>query len=329
MTRPLALCLLVLPRAVAADPPITSAIAAKLRPVRAADEAPRRILRGPAAGEVTLVDPASGVGVVDDTTLQTRRVLRKDARPAHFAVTRDGARFTWAAGRGATFTLEAAGGKPVVLAVGDSGGGAEFSPDGKLLAAGHADWSPVEEGAGESRVKVFDAAGRFVRTRGPAGPGHVTPVFSRDGAVLAVGNRNHEPRLYEAASGKLLHTLPRRMTHEIAFTPDGRWLAAGYVDGTVVLGDAAAGKLRAEAASGCREVYALDWSPKGDLLATAGWGGGWRSGTPALTKAAEPDAPASAAAVRFTADGRRLLVATSPGPKDRKLTVGAVPAGGG
>jgi hypothetical protein len=333
MTRPLVLCLLALPCAAAADPPadppITPANAAQLRPVRSVEKAPRRMVRGPAAGEVTLVDPAGGVEVVDDATLQTRRVVLKDRRPTSFAQTRDGARFAWAEGRGSTFTLEAAGGKPVELAVGTYGGGAAFSPDGKLLAIGHTAWSPAEEGAGESWVKVFDAAGRPVRTLGPTGPGHVTPVFSPDGSVLAVGNRNYETRLYEAASGKLLHTLPRRMTHEIAFSPDGRWLAAGYVDGTVVVWDAATGKLRAEAPSGCKEVYALDWSPKGDLLATAGWGGKvvlWD--TPALTKAAELDAAASAAAVRFTADGRRLLVATTPGVKDRKLTVWAVPAGG-
>src|SRR5262249_11411252 len=95
-------------------------------------------------------------------------------------------------------------------------------------------------------------------------------VFSPDGKVLAVGNRNDGTQLFDVATGKLLHSLPKHMTHELAFSPDGKVLAAGYVDGTVALWEVASGALLRSQPTGATEVFTVDWSPAGDVLVTAG-----------------------------------------------------------
>ena len=59
------------------------------------------------------------------------------------------------------------------------------------------------------------------------------------------------------------------MTHQIAFSPDGRVLAAGYVDGAVVLWDVASGSMLRSETNIAEEIYTLDWSPQGDILVTA------------------------------------------------------------
>ena len=100
----------------------------------------------------------------------------------------------------------------------------KFSPDGKtLVTASYSGpqaklWSPS---TGEL-LKEFDV-GRH--------EGYLTPVFSPDGTLLAVGNRNSTTRLFNVATGKLLHTLDKLMSHELKFDPDGRTLAVVYVDG--------------------------------------------------------------------------------------------------
>lgn len=98
------------------------------------------------------------------------------------------------------------------------------------------------------------------------------PRLKRDGYSV---NLNYETKLFDVATGKRLHTLNRRGTREIAFSRDGKTLAAGYVDGMVALWDVASGELRARA-SACEEVFSLDWNPQGDLLVTGGTD--WKSG---------------------------------------------------
>src|SRR5690606_27107747 len=99
------------------------------------------------------------------------------------------------------------------------------------------------------------------------------PVFSPDGKTLAVGNRNHETRLFETATGKLLFILPKKMSQQLAFSPDGKTLAVGYVNGGVALWSVATGNLLRESGAAVEEVYTVAWSPKGDVLATAGLSG--------------------------------------------------------
>jgi len=146
--------------------------------------------------------------------------------------------------------------------------------------------------------------------------------------VLAIGNRNAFIRLFEVPTGKLLHELPRSQTQEIKFSPNGRTLAAGYVDGTVGLWNVADGKLLRSEATGAQEVYTLDWSPKGDVLATAGREGRIVLWEPQELKVLKSlDSPEWVIQVRFSPDGTRLLSAggrMARGP-DRKVAVWGLP----
>jgi WD40 repeat protein len=321
MTRLTPLVLVVLPGVALAaplpkDPPATPITAENANQVRRAfevDRAANRILRGPNRGALVVFDWKAAAEVLDDRTLKPVAPFLKDRVAHDIAVSRDG---KWVAFTGqpfTTYTLQPAdGGKPVRIEVGDHAGYAAFSPTDELLAIGYTYWKPGVEGEGHSEMRLYDFKGKLVRTLEKNGPGGLTPRFSPDGKVLAVGNRNHETQLFDVATGKLLHKLDKRMTQEVAFSPDGRTLACGYVDGTLILWDVATGKRLHEAASSCEEVYSVDWSPKGDVLATSGHRGKVVLWDPAkLTRLAELDGQSWVIQVRFTADGARLLTAGS------------------
>jgi WD40 repeat protein len=313
----------------------TAISAENAQQVRLVREVPLRadkVVRGPQRGELTLLDWPSAIEVVDDVNLGTLRTIVKDHHPVDFAMSPDGKLVAWSEGEGGVYTVqETAGGKTFEIKVGARGGYAAFSPDGSLLAIGHnlATASDLDEGYCE--MKIWDTTGRLVRTLEGSKQGGLTPMFSPDGKTLAVGNRNYETRLFEVATGKLLHTLNKHMTHEIAFSPDGKTLAAAYVDGTVALWDVATGTLEHSVPSGCKEVYSVDWSPKGDVLATSGRQGKIVLWEPRkMSKLKELDAPAWVIRVRFTADGKRLLSSSSSNDtsrRERKITVWAVPGG--
>jgi WD40 repeat protein len=114
--------------------------------------------------------------------------------------------------------------------------GLAFSPDGRLLAAGSF--------AGE--VFIWDAAtGRRLHDRGLAGPCWRL-AFSPDGSRLA-GVDREEVKVWDVAAGKEVLTLrgapPRPGDNGInvalAWSPDGRWLAATNWDGSVAVWAAA------------------------------------------------------------------------------------------
>jgi WD40 repeat protein len=309
--------------------PISAKNAADIQSITELNKRAHRITRGPGKNELTFLDWGNGVEVVDNN-FRTVRTLTKDKLPIDFATTPEGKFQAWTERGTKTYTvLETATSKSFDIEFNGDPGAAAFSPDGKLIAIGDTLWDRRVPGASYSEMKLFDIAGKLVRTLEKSGPGGLTPVFSPDGKTLAVGNRNHETFVFEVASGKLLHTLDKKMTQEIAFSPDGETLAAGYVDGTVGLWDVATGKMLQSDATGGKEVYSVDWSPKGDVLVTAGREGKivlWE--TQRLTKLKELDAPIWVISVKFTADGTRLLSSSSSdlgGKDDRKVAVWGVP----
>ena len=306
---------------------ISSANATEVRPVAAVAKQVHKILLGPGPGELTFYD-FGNLEIVDDVNFRPLRKLAEQSKPNDFALSHDGRFAAWQAGASQTYVLqELANGKTVEIKFEKSPGFAAFSRDSKVLAIGETTWSANAEGEGHSEMKLFDLSGKLVRTLESPGPGVMTPVFSPDGKTLAVGNRNYETRLFDVATGKLLHTLPRRMTHEVKFSPDGKSLAAGYVDGAVVLWNVSDGTMRHSMTNVAKEIYTLDWSPTGDLLVTAGRDGKivlWDSNK--MIALEELDAPKWVCGVRFTADGTRLLSTGGMdyGRAERKVVIWAV-----
>lgn len=177
-----------------------------------------------------------------------------------------------------------------------------FSPDGKFIATGcygtAVDLWQVSDG---TKVASF-----------PVGPqaGGLTPVFSPDGATLAIGNRNGVTYLYDVKTGAQLQTFDKKSSQQLAFSPDGKLLAVAYVDGSLRIWNPATGLLLRELNGQAKELFTLAWSPSGELLATAGLDGPillWNRSTFTVKKALP--APERVFCLRFSPEERLLLSA--------------------
>ena len=140
--------------------------------------------------------------------------------------------------------------------------------------------------------------------------GGLTVVFSPDGDTLAVGNRNSTTRLFDVKTGVFIHEIHKNSSHGLAFHPSGETIAIAYADGTIALWDVSTGTLKHKLDTSAKEIYRVDWSPDGKLLASSGrftditiWNG------EDLSQLHTLKSPEFVIGLKFSPDGTRLITA--------------------
>ncbi|MEO6391426.1 MAG: caspase family protein [Pyrinomonadaceae bacterium] len=116
---------------------------------------------------------------------------------------------------------------------------------------------------------LWDAAtGRKLRTL--VSDGMIgTVAFAPDGMRLATGGFR-EVDIWETATGRKLQTLvlENQNANSVAFTADGKILASGNDDGTIILWETATGKKLSTLEGHTSEVTSVAFNPEGTILAS-------------------------------------------------------------
>jgi WD40 repeat protein len=141
-----------------------------------------------------------------------------------------------------------------------------FSPDSRAVAVAHADGSlSFHTMSPSNEVRRVSVGRRLLNIK-----------FHPDGTKLAgvSGEKSNSVTVVEAGTGRTLQSLPMPgSTKHVAFSADGRWLAAGSFQGHLAVWDAISGERRWSADAHESQVNNLGFNRAGDLLASCSWEG--------------------------------------------------------
>ena len=184
--------------------------------------------------------------------------------------------------------------------------GPSVSQDGALTAASWPDLDRVRILRTRTRRVVAD-----IPVRVP-----LDTAFSPDGSRLAVSSQvDGSVRVFDARSGRQVVSTggDQSGTRDVAWSPDGRWIAGASGDGSAHVYAARTGRLRFTTSGNIAAVNGVDWSPDSTSLAVASTDGTvrisevGRTGTRNVLTLAAQDMRNGARSVAFSPDGRRLM----------------------
>jgi WD40 repeat protein len=206
-----------------------------------------------------------------------------------------------------------------------------YSPDGSLLAVGYGRFVGLLQGSRPGQAVLWEArSGKRKLSIAGQVDGVRSVTFSPDGRSLAIAEYPGVIRLWDVPSSRERLAIkpepPARTPGTIAFSPDGKWLAAGIwpvskdgdLRGDVVIWDTSTGKPARRLKGHTDMVNAVAFSPDGKLLVSGGSDGVakvWDTasgraratlGFPALQKRSGPT-PIWVESVTFSPDGRTLV----------------------
>ena len=117
-------------------------------------------------------------------------------------------------------------------------------------------------------VTVWDASDGTIRASWPADPGYAAGLaLSPDESLLATAGSIGAVKIWEAATGRLIHTLSPGGTHTVDFSPDGTRVASGGSPGVLHVWDVDSGDVVHEIATGSG-TFEVRFSPDGATIAT-------------------------------------------------------------
>jgi uncharacterized protein with WD repeat len=95
-------------------------------------------------------------------------------------------------------------------------------------------------------------------------------AFTQDGKWIAAGGWDTSINIWNVADGRLSLTIKNFSGHAAPFSPDGKWIAGGAGDSNVMIWDAATGRTAHTFSKHTKKVQTVAFSPDGTELVSGG-----------------------------------------------------------